>query len=47
MQDAAALRDKVLYLDRNDLALEPGRHFIQDLLGLSIVDADTEKPMGR
>ena len=46
MQDAAALRDKVLYLDRNDLALEPGRHFIQDLLGLSIVDADTGEAYG-
>lgn len=46
MQDAAALRDRVLFLDRNDLPLEPGRHFIQDLLGLTIVDADTGETYG-
>ena len=38
---AEALRGRILYLHRDDVKLEPGRHFIQDLLGLRIVDADT------
>lgn len=45
--EAAALRDKVLYLHRDDLKLEPGRHFIQDLIGLRVVDADTAREYGR
>ncbi len=46
VQEAAALRGKILYLDRRDVPLEPGRHFIQDLIGLRIVDADTGEEYG-
>lgn len=44
--EAAALRDKVLYLHRDDLKLEEGRYFIQDLIGLRVTDADTGKDYG-
>ena len=44
---AAALRGKVLYLDREDAPMEEGEHFIQDLIGLSVVDADTGQEYGR
>lgn len=37
---AAAMRGKILYMDRNDVELEPGTYFVQDLMGLEVVDAD-------
>ena len=39
VEAAAALRGKVLFLNRDDVDLD-GRHFIQDLIGLQVVDAD-------
>lgn len=39
--DAAnALRGKVLYANRNDIELGESTYFVQDLLGLTVVDAD-------
>lgn len=38
---AQPLRGKVLWLDREDDALEEGQYYIQDLLGLTVADADT------
>lgn len=35
------LRGRVLYLDREQDTLEEGQYYIQDLLGLSVADADT------
>ena len=35
------LRGKVLYLDRKDAKLPEGRYYIQDIIGLSVCDADT------
>ena len=47
LEDAQGLRGKMLYLDRKDLALEPGQYFIQDLLGSTVADAeDPEKVYG-
>jgi len=43
---AERLRDKTVYIDRGDVALEEGRHFIADLIGLRAVDADTGKELG-
>ena len=46
VQDAAALRGRILYLDRGDLKLPEGQYFSQDLIGLSVVDADTGETYG-
>ena len=47
LEDAQRLRGKMLYLNRKDLALEPGQYFIQDLLGSTVADAgDPEKVYG-
>lgn len=46
VQDAAALRGQILYLDRRDVKLEKGRHFICDLIGLSVVHCDTGEVYG-
>lgn len=40
VQDAAVLRGRILYLDRRDLDLGD-RYFIQDLVGLAVVDAES------
>lgn len=45
-EQAAALRGKVLYLCREDVSLEPGRYFLQDLIGLRAVDAETGREYG-
>ena len=44
---AAALRGKILCLDRADATLEEGEYFIQDLLGLQVLDADTGEDYGK
>ena len=44
-RSAASLR-KVIYADREDIALEEGDHFIADLIGLKVFDADTGENYG-
>ena len=44
---AAALRGKILYLDREDVHMDEGEHFVQDLLGLRVLDADTGREYGK
>ncbi len=46
IDQATFLRGKVLWLDRNDLPLAQGEHFVQDLLGLTVTDADTGRVYG-
>ena len=46
VQEAAARRGKVLYLDRRDVKLPAGQYFICDLIGLRIVDADSGEEYG-
>ena len=47
LDTAVALRGKVLYIDRADAPAKDGEYFVQDLLGLSVVDADTGKEYGK
>ena len=35
------LRNRVLWIKREDAKLEPGKYFIQDLIGMIVRDADT------
>lgn len=46
VEQAISLKNKVIYLDRKDVKLEDGEHFVQDLIGLKVIDADTEKELG-
>ena len=41
VEAAQVLRGKMLYVDRKDLKLPKGHYLVQDLIGLTIVDADT------
>ena len=46
VSDADTLRGKVLYMNRNDAKLPPGRYFIDDLIGLAIIDNRTGERLG-
>lgn len=41
IEKADLYRNKILYLDRNDVTLPQGQYFMQDLIGLDVYDADT------
>ena len=40
VQDAVRLKGCLVSIDRTDVALPEGRYFVQDLIGLSVVDCD-------
>lgn len=46
VQDAAARRGQILYLDRRDVKLPAGVYFLRDLIGLHMVDEDTGEDYG-
>lgn len=46
IEAAEMLRGKVLYMRRKDAKLPKGVHFVQDLVGLEIRDAETDKVYG-
>lgn len=41
VEQADALRGKILYLNRQDVTLPKDRYFVQDMIGLHVQDADT------
>lgn len=46
VDDAVRLKNKIVYIDRNDCTLEEGEFFLQDIPGLRAVDADTGAELG-
>ena len=46
IEQADSLRNKVLYMNRDDVELEEGAYFIQDLIGLDVIDNDTGERLG-
>lgn len=44
---ANALRETVMYADRNDIPKAEGSFFIADIIGLDVIDADTGKVYGK
>lgn len=47
IEDAERLRGKIVYINRNDIELEEGVNFVQDLIGLEIKDADNGTVYGK
>lgn len=43
MNSAQLLRNKILYVDREDLLLDENTYFIQDLIGMKVIDFDNEE----
>jgi len=46
VEAAQVLRGKMLYVDRRDLKLPKGHYLVQDLIGLTVVDADSGETYG-
>lgn len=40
VEEAEKLRGKVLYINRDDVALPEGKNFVQDLIGCKVLDTD-------
>ncbi len=47
IEEAEKLRGKVLYINRSDAKLAPGEYFIQDLMGLDVINIDTNENYGK
>ena len=47
VEEAQKLRNRVLYIDRDDVELDEGCYFVQDLIGLEVVDADSGESYGK
>lgn len=46
IEDAEKLREKVLYIKRDDARLPEGRYFISEIIGAKVFDADTNALLG-
>lgn len=46
-EDASKLRNKILYMHRDDLELDENTYFIQDLIGIEVHDVDTDFVYGK
>lgn len=46
-EQAQQLRGKILYINREDAPLEDGCYFVQDLIGLTVLDIDNGKCYGK
>lgn len=46
VEKAQDMRNKILFMDRNDVELQEGSYFVQDLLGLTVIDADKNEEIG-
>lgn len=40
VEEAQKMRNQIIYMNRDDVELEEGCYFIQDLVGLCVIDAD-------
>ncbi len=47
IEDAEKLRGKIVYINRDDVELEEGVNFVQDLIGLEVRDADSKAVYGK
>ncbi len=47
IEKAEALRNRIIYIDRNDVDLPDGRYFIDDLIGCTVKDADSGNLLGK
>lgn len=46
-EQAQNVRNKILYMDREDVELEEGAYFVQDLIGLEVIDNDSGEQYGK
>ena len=44
--DALKLKNKILYIDKNEANLDEGAFFVVDMIGLPVIDLNTEEKYG-
>ncbi len=47
VEEAQKLRGQILYMNRDEVELDEGVYFIQDLIGLKVTDADNGRAYGK
>lgn len=47
VESAMKLKGGTVFIDRNEARLEEGRCFVVDLIGLSVINAETENELGK
>lgn len=47
IEQAELLRGRILYINRKDVKLPDGQHFIQDIIGCQVIDVDTNEEYGK
>ena len=47
VEDAQALRNYVIYIERKSLKLPKDTYLVRDLIGLTVIDADSKKAYGK
>jgi 16S rRNA processing protein RimM len=47
VEKATKLKGRTIYADREDFNLQEGEYFLADLIGLDVIDANTEKLYGK
>ena len=47
IEQAERLRGKIVYIDRSDINLGEGVNFVQDLIGLDVIDSDSGECYGK
>lgn len=47
IEEAEKFRGKIVYINRNDISLEDGVNFVQDLIGLEVRDVDNDTVYGK
>jgi len=47
INDAMRLKDKIIFISREDVTLPVGKHFLADLVGLEVQEAESGKILGR
>ncbi len=46
IDDAVKLKNKIVYIDRNEAKLSQGEFFIQDIVGMTVVDSASGREIG-
>ena len=47
INDAESLVGSIVYIDKDDVELEEGRYFIEDIKGMTVKDIDTDEIYGK
>ena len=46
LDQAILFKNKIVYIDRKDAKLPEGQFFVQDLIGLTVIEQDTQNTVG-